>query len=168
MLSSLSQRAARENGAGVVTVLFPGGDLDPGPSLDLFLSRVPAGFPSPADDYTEERLDLHSLLGLNSPSCFVAQAEGWSLRDEGIHDGDLLIVDKAIESQTGTIVVAALDGELTVKRFVRRGRRAVLLPSNPECEPIFVTEEQDLVIWGVVTHSIRFHMRVPGIRRVAA
>ena len=155
-----------------VTVLVPGRDLAPGPALDLYLSRVPAGFPSPADDYTEGRLDLHALLGLDGPSCFVVQAEGWSMRDEGIHDGDLLVVDRAVEPETGMVVVAAVDGELTVKRFVRRGAgarsRVVLLAANPACEPIVVHEGQDLVVWGVVTHSVRFHLRVPGVRRAAA
>ena len=148
-----------------VAVLVPGRDLAPGPALDLYLSRVPAGFPSPADDYAEDRLDLHALLGLDSPSCFVVQAEGWSMRDEGIFDGDLMVVDRAVEPQTGMVVVAAVDGELTVKRYVRRGRRAVLLAANPDHEPIELAEGQELVVWGVVTHSVRFHLRVAGVRR---
>ena len=90
------------------------------------------------------------------------------MRDDGIHDGDLMVVDRAVEPQTGMVVVAALDGELTVKRFVRRGKTAVLLAANPECEPIEIQDGQELVVWGVVTHSVRFHLRVPGVRRAAA
>ena len=151
-----------------VTVLVPGRELAPGPALELYLSRVPAGFPSPADDHAEDRLDLHGLLGLDSPSCFVVQAEGGSMRDEGIFDGDLMVVDRAVEPASGMIVVAAIDGELTVKRYMHTGRRPRLLAANPECPSIELHEGQELVVWGVVTHSLRFHLRVPGVRRAAA
>lgn len=151
-----------------VTVLVPGRELAPGPDLDLFLSRVPAGFPSPADDYAEDKISLHALFGLDSPSCYVVQAEGWSMRDDGIHDGDLVVVDRAIEPASGMIVVAALDGELTLKRYMHTGRRPRLMSANAESPSIEIAEGQELVVWGVVTHSVRFHMQVPGVRRVAA
>ena len=91
------------------------------------------------------------------------------MRDEGIHDGDVLVVDRAIEPRTGMIVVAAIDGELTVKRYVRRGRRTTLLSANPEHRPIELLEGQELVVWGAVTHSVRFHLpAAQGLRRAAA
>ncbi len=167
MLVPVDRTAAEPVGLAV-TILVPGRELAPGPDLDLYLSRVAAGFPSPADDYVEDRINFRALLGLDSPSCFVVQADGWSMRDEGIFDGDLMVVDRAIDPVTGMIVVAAVDGEMTVKRFVRRGKVAVLLAANPECESIVLADGQDLVVWGVVTHSVRFHIRVPGIRRAAA
>ena len=91
------------------------------------------------------------------------------MRDEGIHDGDVLVVDRAIGPATGMVVVAAVDGELTVKRYVRRGDRAVLLAANPDHAAIELSDGQELVVWGVVTNSVRFHLPAgKGLRRVAA
>ena len=154
---------------GRVVVIGTAADLPPGPWLPFFASAVAAGFPSPADDYTEGELDLRDLLGAGSPSVFFCRAEGWSMRDEGIRDGDVLVVDRAVEPQSGMIVVAAVDGELTVKRYVRRGGRVVLLAANPEHDPIELQEGQDLVVWGVVTSHVGFHLPTgKGLRRVAA
>lgn len=153
-----------------VVVLAPVTALPPDAlRAPFFTSAVAAGFPSPADDYSEGELDLRDLYGASSPSVFFCRAEGWSMRDEGIHDGDVLVVDRAIHPATGMIVVAAVDGELTVKRYVRRGRRTTLLAANPEHPPIELREGQELLVWGVVTHSFRFHLpHAKRLRVVAA
>ena len=165
----LTLTAPPDDTPGRVVVVGRAADLPPGPWLPFFASAVAAGFPSPADDYSEGDLDLLDLLGASAPSVFFCRAEGWSMRDEGIHDGDVLVVDRAIEPETGMIVVAAIDGELTVKRFVRRGSRVVLLAANPEHRPIELLDGQELLVWGVVTNSVRFHLpRGKGLRAVRA
>ena len=142
-------------GALVITAYVPAGDVPPGPPLPLVLSRVSAGFPSPADDYVEGHLDLHELTGALSPSCYWMRAEGESMVGAGILSGDLLLVDRAVEPQNGDVVVAAVDGELTVKRFSRRGRRPPrLLAANPEYPAIELSDGQELVVWGVVTYVL--------------
>ena len=135
----------------VVTAYVPASEVSPGPQLPLVLSRVSAGFPSPADDYVEGHLDMHELTGALSPSCYWMQAEGESMVGAGILSGDRLLVDRAIEPQSGDVVVAAIDGELTVKRFLRQGRRTALLAANPSYPSIELREGQELVVWGVVT-----------------
>ena len=126
-------------------------DVPSGPALPLVLSRVSAGFPSPADDYVEGHLDLHELTGALAPSCYWLRAEGESMVGAGILSGDLLLVDRALEPQNGDVVVAAVDGELTVKRFMRRGKTTKLLAANPEYPSIELADGQELVVWGVVT-----------------
>ena len=139
----------------VVTAYVPASEVSPGPPLPLVLSRVSAGFPSPADDYVEGHLDLHELTGALSPSCYWMQAEGESMVGAGILSGDRLLVDRAVEPQNGDVVVAAVDGELTVKRFSQRGRRPpVLLAANPNYPSIELCEGQELVVWGVVTYVL--------------
>lgn len=122
--------------------------------LPLFLSRVRAGFPSPADDYVERQLDLHDYLIQRPASTFFVRVEGDSMTEAGIHSGDLLVVDRAIEATDGSIVVAALDGDLTVKRLVLEGARAYLAPEHPGRDRIEITGGRELVIWGVVLHVI--------------
>ncbi len=123
--------------------------------LPAFSSKVQAGFPSPADDYIESYLDLNTKFIHNPSATFVLQATGESMIDVGIFPGTWLIVDKSLEATDGKIVIAAINGELTVKRFSCRGGIVQLLPANPKYAPINVTEEQDMVIWGVVTCVIQ-------------
>ena len=123
-------------------------------SLPLFGYRIAAGFPSPADDYVEERIDLNRHLIRHKEATFFLRVQGDSMINAGIHDGDMLIVDRAIEPVSGKIVIAALDGELTVKRLSTRGGRVRLLPENPDYPVIEIGTEQELVIWGVVIHVI--------------
>lgn len=120
----------------------------------LYLSHVRAGFPSPADDYIETHLDLNTHLIKHPAATFFVIAEGDSMTGAGIRSGDMLIVDKSVEATHGKIVIAAIDGELTVKRLSRIAERVQLLPENPRFKPIDITKEQDLVIWGVVMHVI--------------
>ena len=122
--------------------------------LPLFSYRIAAGFPSPADDYVEERIDLNRHLIRHKEATFFLRVQGDSMINAGIHDGDMLIVDRAIEPVSGKIVIAALDGELTVKRLSASGGVVCLLPENPDYPVIEIGADQDLVIWGVVIHVI--------------
>lgn len=122
--------------------------------LPLYLSPVEAGFPSPADDYMEGKLDLHRHLVRNEAATFFLRAHGESMLGAGIHDGDLLVVDRSLEATHRRVVIAALDGELTVKRLVIRQKRAYLAPENPEYAEIDITEREYLHIWGVVSYVI--------------
>ena len=122
--------------------------------LAIFLSRVPAGFPSPADDYVEQTLDLNEHLIRRETATFFVRVAGHSMTDAGIHDGDILVVDRAEEPSDGSIVVAALDGDLTVKRYREGADHPSLVPESDTHTPIPVREGQDLVVWGVVRHVI--------------
>jgi len=129
----------------------------PLPFLDA--PRPSAGFPSPAADYVEGRLDLNERLIARPAATFIVRVSGDSLRRAGIHSGDLAIVDRSIKPRSGQIVVAALNGELVVKRLRRRGRQAWLEPDSEDSSyrPIEIGEDSGLEIWGVVTHTIRDH-----------
>lgn len=122
--------------------------------MPLYLSRIPAGFPSPADDHIECSLDLHRYLLVHPDASFFLRVSGDSMQDYRIHDGDLLIVDRAETAKEGRIVVAALDGELTVKRLGKFNGQPALLPGNPAYPPILIGADQELVVWGVVLHVI--------------
>jgi DNA polymerase V len=122
--------------------------------LPLYLSRVRAGFPSPADDFIEDRLDLNDYLIKHPSATFLVRAEGDSMLNAGIHDGDVLIVDKSLEPAHGKIVIAAIDGELTVKRLYRKEGVVKLQAENPSYPDIDITEAQETVIWGIVTNVI--------------
>lgn len=123
-------------------------------TLPLYLSAVEAGFPSPADDYIDNEINLHDFLVRNKNATFFLKAHGESMHGAGIHDGDLLIVDRSVEASHNKIVIAAIDGELTVKRLLRRPRGAVLAPENPLYPEIDITDKEYVYIWGVVTFSI--------------
>lgn len=122
--------------------------------LPLHLCAVQAGFPSPADDYIDKTLDLNEHLVRHPAATFFVRVCGDSMRDARLHDGDILIVDRAETPRNNQVVVAALDGELTVKRIRRTAEGLWLMPENPEYPPIEVHPEQGLEIWGVVTHVI--------------
>ena len=148
----------------VCTLVVAAGAVDPGPALPLLVETVPAGFPSPADDYVEGRLDLLELTNAGSPSCYFLRVAGESMVGAGILDGDVIIVDRALEPRSGSVVVACLDNELTVKRFVQRGGRTMLLAANPEYPALEISGEQELIVWGVVTHSVSDHRRPSSLR----
>ena len=122
--------------------------------LPLYLSPVKAGFPSPAEDYVDRRLDLHEHLVHNEAATFFLRAQGDSMLGAGIHDGDLLIVDRSVEAAHDRIVIAVLDSELTVKRLIRRRGRVLLAPENPEYPEFDITEREYVHIWGVVTYVV--------------
>jgi DNA polymerase V len=123
-------------------------------ALPLYLSPVVAGFPSPAEDYLDRKLDLHEYLVRNNAATYFVRAAGDSMIRAGIHDGDLLVVDRSLTPGSGSVVIAAVDGELTVKYLTRKGGRVLLVPANEEYLEIDVTEHENTVIWGVVTYAI--------------
>ena len=125
--------------------------------LPLVDALISAGFPSPADDYSEERLDLNKKLVLNPASTFYVRVNGYSMSEDGIHHGDLLIVDKSLTPKDNSILVCFIDGEFTLKRLVATANGNFLMPSNPQFDPIKINPESDFRLWGVVTYSIKKH-----------
>ena len=122
--------------------------------LPLYSNKVPAGFPSPADDHMEGKLDLNNHLVKHPTATFFVRASGESMVGAGIHDGDILVVDRSLEPRHGKIIIAAVDGQLTVKRLQKRGSKTLLAPENRKYKPIELTENNDVKIWGVVTNVI--------------
>jgi DNA polymerase V len=121
--------------------------------IPFFLSAVSAGFPSPAQDYVEKTLDLNELLISRPAATYFVRAEGDSMIGAGIHDGDILIVDRSLTAKQGDIVIAALQGELTVKQL-ELNPVCRLLPCNPRYQPIQIREGVELELFGVVTNVI--------------
>ena len=117
----------------------------------LLASRVEAGFPSPADDYVERSLDLNEELIARPAAPFFLRAGGCSMQGAGIHDGDLLIVDRSISAEVGMVVVAVVDGEFTVKRLARNSDGMVLAAEHPGYASIAIGPDTDVRVWGVVT-----------------
>jgi DNA polymerase V len=124
-------------------------------TLPMFGHRVRAGFPSPADDYVEAFLDLNEHLIEHKDATFFVRATGDSMTGAGIQEGNLLVVDRALEARHGDIVIAVIDGDLTVKRLEKRRGKIRLMAENPAYAPIEFTEGQELTIWGVVTSVIQ-------------
>ncbi|MDX1921414.1 MAG: translesion error-prone DNA polymerase V autoproteolytic subunit [Candidatus Caenarcaniphilales bacterium] len=122
--------------------------------IRLYSAKVPAGFPSPADDYIETKLDLNKHLIKNPTATYFVKVSGESMINAGIHDGDILVVDRSLEEKDGDIVIAELDGELTVKRLGRINKQLYLIAENPDYQPIPVHEEASFQIWGVVSYVI--------------
>ena len=120
----------------------------------LFLFAVPAGFPSPAEDYIERNLDLNEHLVKNPAATFFVRVAGDSMTGAGIHHDDILVVDRSLAAISGKIVIAVVDGELTVKRFLQYGSKCRLMAENPDHPDIEIEDGMDLEIWGVVTSSI--------------
>src|SRR5690349_8927085 len=122
--------------------------------IPLYGSKVAAGFPSPAHDYIEGHLDLNEHLIKHPAATFFVRATGSSMINAGIHENDILIVDRSIAPTHGKIVVAAINGELTIKRLHKTQTQTLLMPENPEYEPIVLTPENEVCVWGVVTSVI--------------
>ena len=120
----------------------------------LLASRVEAGFPSPADDYVERSLDLNEELIQHPAATYFLRAGGCSMQGAGIHDGDLLIVDRSINPEPGMVVVAVVDGEFTVKRLARGDAGLMLIAEHPDYKPIPIGPDTDVRTWGVVTSVI--------------
>lgn len=121
---------------------------------------IRAGFPSPAQDYISESIDLNRTLIKHPASTFYARVIGDSMIDEGINEGDILIIDRSIEADHGDLAVCCLDGEFTLKRLcLNRGDRIYLMPANRKYRPIEVTRENDFMVWGVVIYTIKANRR---------
>lgn len=122
--------------------------------LPLYTSAVAAGFPAPAEDHYDQTLDLNQHLLNNPDATFFVRATGNSMLGAGINSGDLLIVDRSIPPQSGKIVIAVVDGELTVKRLYKKEKQLFLFPENPDYPTIEITENTEFMVWGVVTNVV--------------
>ena len=120
---------------------------------------VQAGFPSPAQDYVSEYIDLNQELVPHPASTFYARVAGDSMIGDGIESGDILVVARPIEPADGDLAVCCLDDEFTLKRLSLRPGEIWLIPSNEQFDPILVTPEHRFMVWGVVTHTIKHHRR---------
>jgi DNA polymerase V len=116
---------------------------------------VSAGFPSPAGDFMEMNIDLNKELSENTLATFYIKVKGNSMIDAGINDKDVLVVDRSLEPQNNKIAICFIDGEFTVKRILVEKDCLYLMPENPNYSPIKVTEENELIIWGIVTYVIK-------------
>lgn len=120
---------------------------------------IRAGFPSPAQDYLEQAIDLNKELIRHPASTFYGRVVGNSMSGEGIEEGDILIIDKSLELMDGDLAVCFINGEFTVKRVKLEKDFAWLVPSNPDYQPIKVTKDDEFTIWGIVTYTIKKNRR---------
>ena len=120
---------------------------------------VQAGFQSPADDHTEQAMDLQELLIKDQACSFFVWVNGESMIEAGIYPGDLMVVDRSIEACHGNVVIPLINSEYTVKRLCKQQGRIELRPENPAFERIIIAEGDELIIWGVVTTSLRLHRK---------
>lgn len=125
-----------------------------GLSLPVSLFGVPAGFPSPAEDYIEKSLDIGERLIRHKHATYFMRAEGYSMTGAGINDGDLLVIDRAVQARDKSIVIARINEEFCVKRLRILQGKYWLYPENPDYQPIEICEGDDVEIWGVVTFAI--------------
>ena len=123
-------------------------------ALPLAASPISAGFPSPAEEFEGLKLNLNDELIKHPEATFYARVRGHSMKDAGIQDGDLLVIDKAQEPKDGCVAVCAIDGEFTLKRLAVAKDGIYLMPANDEFKPIKITEENDFLVWGVVAYVV--------------
>lgn len=123
-------------------------------NVPFYLGGVPAGFPSPAEDFMDLDINLHEYLVQHPSATFCVRVIGNSMIKAGIHSGDVMVVDRALEPKSNNIVLAVLDGEFTVKRIKKNNEQLYLIPENNQFYPIAITQEMNFQVWGVVTHVI--------------
>lgn len=136
-----------------ITFFLP--DLENTFELPFISGGIKAGFPSPAADFDETKISLDHVLVKNRETTFYAKASGTSMIGAGIDDGDILVIDRSLEPQNNKIAVCLIDGEFTVKRIKIEKECVYLMPENKEFQPIKVTNENELIIWGIVTYVIK-------------
>lgn len=124
------------------------------PTIASYLQQIPAGFPSPAADFIQEDIDLTSLLMPHPSSTYVFRVQGDSMIEAFIPNNSLLVVDRSIKPVNNRIVVAAVNGEFTIKRFIKNSSGIRLMPANPKYKPMPITEDMDFIVWGTVTRII--------------
>ena len=124
-------------------------------TLAYVAEGISAGFPSPADDFKESRINLEEVLIKHPDATFYARVRGNSMINAGLNNGDLLIIDRSLEPQNNKIAVCFIDGEFTVKRLKINKGTITLMPENPQYKPIVVTDAHELYIWGIVTYVIK-------------
>jgi DNA polymerase V len=120
----------------------------------MFLVKISAGFPSPADDYIDGKIDLNEHLVAHPAATFFVRVEGDSMKDAGIFSGDILVVDRSLEARQNSVIVAILNGEFTVKHFCLTEHGVTLVPANTAYSPVKISDEMDFEVWGVVTNVI--------------
>lgn len=120
---------------------------------------IQAGFPSPAQDYISESIDLNRELIRHPASTFYGRVSGDSMIGDGIEPGDILVIDRSIEPSDGNLAVCSLDGDFTLKRIALSDGNVRLIPSNEAFDPILVTQDSQFEVWGVVTYTIKQHRR---------
>jgi len=130
-------------------------DISKTTKVALVGSPIHAGFPSPAEDYVDLSIDLNKELIKNPSSTFLARVKGLSMKDVGIHENDILVVDKSLEAFNKCIAVCFIDGEFTLKKIKVEQKCLYLMPANEDFKPIKVTELNDFQIWGIVTYIIK-------------
>ncbi|MDR2901545.1 MAG: translesion error-prone DNA polymerase V autoproteolytic subunit [Lactobacillales bacterium] len=141
-----------------ILTLF-GADTSTPLALPFADGGIRAGFPSPAQDYLETSIDLNRELITHPASTFFGRVSGDSMKNAGLADGDLLVIDKSLAPKTGDIAVCFIDGEFTVK-FIKKEKNALfLVPANESYPILKITPDNDFLIWGIVTHSIKSHKR---------
>lgn len=133
-------------------------------SLPYAEGGIQAGFPSPAQDYISEYIDLNRELVQHPAATFYGRVTGDSMIEEGIEPGDLLVIDRSLEPADGDLAVCCLDGEFTLKRIKLVPGAIWLIPSNESFDPILVTPDNRFEVWGVVSHTIKNNRR-PRMRR---
>jgi DNA polymerase V len=136
-----------------ITFFLP--DFENTNELPYISSGIKAGFPSPAADFDESKISLDNVLVKNREATFYAKASGTSMIGAGIDDGDILVIDRSIEPKNNKIAVCFIDGEFTIKRIKVEKDCVYLMPENTAFQPIKVTDENELIIWGMVTYVIK-------------
>ena len=126
-----------------------------GPGTIIINSGIAAGFPSPADDFKQNRISLDSELVKNKEATFFARVSGQSMIGAGLEDNDLLVIDRSLEPSNNKIAVCFIDGEFTVKRLIIKKGQLWLQPENSNYDPVMVTDENEFIIWGIVTNVIK-------------
>jgi len=142
-----------KNNKPKLTLFSP--DFEGGADLPLINHSIKAGFPSPALDFMEYAIDLNKHLARNPLATFYIKVDGNSMTDAGIDHGDLLVIDRSLEPADGRIAICLIDGDFTVKRLKLQTDCLYLMPENPAYQPIKVTEDNQLVIWAIVTYVIK-------------
>jgi DNA polymerase V len=130
-------------------------DPDATEGLPFVAGGIKAGFPSPAADFEEDKISLDQMVVKHKEATFYARVKGNSMTEAGINDGDILVIDRSLEPRNNKVAVCYIDGEFTVKRIQKDKDCVWLMPENSSFPPIKVTEENELIIWGMVTHVLK-------------
>lgn len=138
-----------------VTLLGKVTDLAALKQFPLYGSAIKAGFPSPAEDWLESKTDLNQYLVKNPAATYLLRVSGDSMKEAGIYSGDVLVVDCSKEAKHDDIIIACLDGEMTVKRLYQKGDKTALIPENDAYTPTTITLDSDFTIWGVVISCLK-------------
>ena len=139
---------------GGISAIYPA-LIGPKTGIPEFINKVAAGFPSPADDYMDRKLDLNDYLIKHPAATFYVRVKGDSMSGAGIDSGDLLLIDRAVDARSGSIVMAVVNGEFTIKRLLINSGRYMLVPENDNYETIEIKEGMQFEVWGVVKNIIK-------------